>query len=159
MACLQRRRGRKTEAGHRHQDIALESYRQDLRRVERLNTELLVRVAALEHGRDNPIKIDSLEPLPMPPPGGLGPGSVLVEIVDDMDDEWNQAITEDQAEGVVRRVTIEEGGVFRIVGEEYGDGEDVEDVLRWIEARDREIPRYPPVPSYDDPNYIPDVQQ
>ena len=37
---------------------------------------------------------------------------------------------EDQAEGVVRRrVSIEEGGVFRIAGEEYEDGEDVEDVL------------------------------
>ena len=69
-------------------------------------------------------------------------------------------IVEDQVEGVVRRrVTIEEGGVFRIVGEEYEDREDIMDVLRRVEARDWEIPRYPSVPSYDDLNYIPDVQQ
>ena len=112
------------------------------------------------HGQGNPIRIDSLEPIPVPPPGGLGPGSVLVEINDGVDDKQNQAITEDQAEGVVRRrVMIEEGGVFGIVGEEYEDGEDIEDVLRQVEAQDREIPRYPPAPDYDDPNYIPDVQQ
>ena len=68
-------------------------------------------------------------------------------------------MAEDQAEGVVRRrVTIEEGGVFRIIGEEYEDGEDIMDVLHWVEAWDWEIPRYPPVLGYDDP-YIPDIQQ
>ena len=46
-----------------------------------------------------------------------------------MDDEQNQAIAEDQAEGVVRRRVTIEGGVFRIAGEEYEDGEDIEDVL------------------------------
>ena len=128
--------------------------------MERLNSELLVQVAALKHGRGNLIRINSPELIPVPPLGGLGPGSVLVEIVDDVDDERNQAIAEDQVEGVVRRrVTIEERGVFRIVGEEYEDGEDVEDVLCRVEARDREIPRYPQVPDYDDPNYIPDVQR
>ena len=112
-----------------------------------------------EHGRGNPIRIDSLELIPMPPPGGLGPGSVLVEIDDGVDDAQNQVIVEDQAEGVIRRrVTIEEGGVFGIAREEYKDGEDVEDVLRRVEARDWEVPRYPPVPGYDNP-YIPDVQQ
>ena len=128
--------------------------------MERLNSELLVWVAALEHGWGNLIRIDSLEPIPVPPPGGLGLESVLVEIDDGVDDKWNQAIAEDQAEGVVRRrVTIEEGGVFRIAGEEYEDGEDVEDVLCRVEAWDREVPRYPPVLDYDDPNYIPDVQR
>ena len=112
-----------------HQDITLESYCWDLWRVERLNSKLLVQVAALEHGRGNPIRIDSLELIPVPPPGGLGPGSVLVEIKDGVDDEWNQAIAEDQAEGVVRRRVTIEGGVFRIAGEEYEDGEDIEDVL------------------------------
>ena len=126
--------------------------------MEWLNSELLVWVAALKHGRGNLIRIDSLEPIPVPLPGGLGLGSVLVEIDDGVDDEQNQAVAEDQAEGVVRRrVTIEEGGVFGIVGEEYEDGEDLEDVLHQVEARDREIPRYPPVPGYDNP-YVPNHQ-
>ena len=112
------------------QDLALESYHQDLRQVERLNSELLVWVAALEYGQGNPIRINSPELIPMPPLMGLGPGSVLVEIDDRVDDEQNQAIAEDQAEGVVRRrVTIEEGGVFGIVREEYEDREDIMDVL------------------------------
>ena len=77
-----------------------------------------------------------------------------------MDDEQNQAIMEDQAEGVVRRrVMIKEGGVFRIVRELYEDGEDIMDILRRVEAWDQEIPRYPPAPRYDDLNYIPDVQR
>ena len=67
-------------------------------------------------------------------------------------------MAEDQAEGVVRRVTIEEGRVFGIVGEEYEDGEDITDVLCRVEAWDQEIPRYPPVPGYNNP-FIPDIQQ
>ena len=95
----------------------------------------------------------------MPPPRGLGLGSVLVEIKDGVDDEQNQVIVEDQAEGVVRRrVTIEEGGVFGIVRELYEEGEDILDILRQVEAWDAEIPRYPLAPGYDDPNYILDVQ-
>ena len=113
-----------------HQDIALEAYHWDLRQVERLNGELLVWVAALEHGQGNPIRIDNPELLPMPPPGGLGLGSMLVEINDGVDDEWNQVVMEDQVEGVVRRrVTIEEGGVFGVVGELYEEGEDIMDIL------------------------------
>ena len=82
-----------------------------------------------------------------------------MEINDRVDDEWVQAIVEDQAEGVVRRrVTIEEGRVFGIVGEEYEEGEDIMDVLCRAEAQDNEIPRYPPVPFYNDPNFIPDIQ-
>ena len=121
---------------------------------------MLRQVAALKHGQGNPIIIpDSLELIPVPPPGGLGPGSVLVEIDDGVDDEWAQVIMEDQAEGVVRRrVTIKEGRVFRIIGEEYKEGEDIMDILCRVEAWDWEILRYPPVPGYDDP-YIPDVQQ
>ena len=53
-------------------------------------------MAALEHGQENPIIIpDSLEPVPVPPPGGLGPRSVLVEIDDGVDDKQNQVIVED----------------------------------------------------------------
>ena len=73
----------------RHQDIALEAYCWDLWWVERLNSELLVWVAALKHGQGNPIRINSLELIPVPPPGGLGPGSVLVEIDDGVDDAQN----------------------------------------------------------------------
>ena len=82
-----------------------------------------------------------------------------MEINNGTNDAAAQVITEDQAEGVVRRrVIIEEGGIFGVAGEEYEDGEDIEDVLRRVEAQDREIPRYPPVLGYDDP-FIPDVQQ
>ena len=139
--------------------VAKESYRWDLRQVERPNSSLLRWVVALEHGQGNPIIIpDSPELVLVPPPGGLGPGSILVEINDGVDDEWNQAVVEDQAEGVVRRrVMIEEGRVFGIAREEYEDGEDIMDVLYRVEAWDQEIPRYPPVPGYDDP-YIPDHQ-
>ena len=134
-----------------------ESYRQNLCRVEEVNVGLLRRVVALEHGWGNPILVlDSSEPVPVPPPAGLGLGSVLV-LINDVDDDWNQAITEDQVEAVGRRVIGEEGREWGIIGEEYEDGEDVGDVLCRIEARDWEIPRYPPVPGYNDP-YIPDVQ-
>ena len=144
-----------------HHDITLESYRQDLRWVERLNRELLRQVAALEHGWGNLIIIpDSPELVLVPPPGGLSLESVLVGIDDGVDDEQVQVIMEDQVEGVVRRrVMIEEGGVFRITGEEYEDGEDLEDVLRRVEAWDWEILRYPLALDYNDPNFIPDVQQ
>ena len=83
-----------------------------------------------------------------------------MEIDDRVDDERAQAIMEDQAEGVVwRQVMIEEGGAFGITGEEFEDGEDIEDVLHRVVAQDQEIPRYLLAPGYDDPNYIPDVQQ
>ena len=45
-----------------------------------------------------------------------------------------------------------------LVGEEYEEGETMEDVLRRVEGWDAEVPRYPPVPGYDDP-YVPDVQE
>ena len=54
---------------------------------------------------------------------------------------------------------IEEGGVFRVTGEFYEEGEDIMDVICRVEAQDAEIPRYQPALSYDDPNYIPDVQE
>ena len=76
--------------------IHSESYCWDLCWVEALNSELLRQVTALKHGQGNPIIIpDSLELIPVPPPGGLGPGSVLAEIDDGVDDEWAQAIMED----------------------------------------------------------------
>ena len=75
-----------------------ESYHQDLRWVEEINVSLLRRVAALKYSQDNPIVVlDSPEPVPVPPPGRLGPGSMLIPI-DDIDDDQNQAIAEDQAE-------------------------------------------------------------
>ena len=99
--------------------------------MEGINAELLRQVLALEHGRGNPIMVlDSPELVPIPPPRILGPGSMLVEINDGVDDEWNQVVMEDQVEGVVRRrVTIEEGGVFGVVGELYEEGEDIMDIL------------------------------
>ena len=70
---------------------------------------LLRRMAALEHGWGNLILVpDSPEPIPVPPPGGLGLGSVLV-LINNVDDDWNQAIAEDQVEVVGRRVIGEEG--------------------------------------------------
>ena len=138
--------------------ICNEFYRRDLRQVEEVNVSLLRRVVALEHGWGNPLIIwDSPELVLVPPPGRLGPGSVLIPI-NDVDDDRNQAIAEDQAEAAGRHVVGEEGREWGIIGEVYEDGEDVGDILRQIEARDQEIPRYPPVPGYDDP-YIPDVQQ
>ena len=44
------------------------------------------------------------------------------------------------------------------VGEEYEDGETMEDILQRVEGWDAEVPRYPLVPGYDDP-YVPDVQE
>ena len=83
----------------------------------------------------------------------------MVEIDNGVDNEVAQTIAEDQAEGRVRRrVMIEEGRVFWIAGEEYKEGEDIMDVLRRVEVWDTEIPQYPEAPSYDDPNYISDVQ-
>ena len=53
------------------------SYYWDLRQVEVINADLMRRMAALEHGWGNLILIpDSPEPVLVPPPGGLGPGSV-----------------------------------------------------------------------------------
>ena len=87
-----------------------EAYCWDLRRVERLNSEPLVQVMALEGSQDHPIKIsDSLAPILIPAPGG----NLLVEIDDGIDNEAAQVITEDQVEAGGRRVTIEEGGVDR----------------------------------------------
>ena len=133
------------------------SYCQDLHQVERLNSELLVWVTVLEGTWDSPIIIpDSPPSIPIPAPGG----NLLVEIKDRTDNAVVQAITEDQAEGrVVRRVTIEEGGVFGIAGEIYEDSEDIMDVLRQVEVWEAEIPQYRPALDYDDPNYIPDVQK
>ena len=76
--------------------VGQERQRADLRMAEAVNAELLRRVAALEHGRDNPIVIpDSPEALPVRPPFVLGPGSVLIPIDDDVDDERNQMIRMD----------------------------------------------------------------
>ena len=137
--------------------MSTESYCQDLHQVERLNSELLVWVMALEGTQDSLIIIpDSPPPIPILAPGG----NLLVEIEDGTDNTAVQVIVEDQAEGRVRRrVKIEEGGVFGVAGELYEEGEDIMDVLRQVEAWDAEIPQYRPAPSYDNPNYIPDVQQ
>ena len=89
----------------------------------------------------------------------LGPSSVLIPI-DDVDDERNQMIAEDQvriAEGRLR-VTVEQAGEWGVEGELYEEGETMLDVLHRVEARDDEVPRYPPVLGYDDP-YVPDVQE
>ena len=99
---------------------------------------------------------DSLTLIPVPPPG-LGPGSVLVEIDDGVDNAWAQTIAEDQAEGVERQVMIKEGGVFGVTRELYEEGEDIMDVLQRVEVRDAEIPRYRPPLLYDD-KYVPDHQ-
>ena len=124
--------------------------------MERLNSELLVQVTVLEATWDHPIIIpDSPPPIPIPAPGG----NLLVEIDDRTNDAAVQVIAEDQAEGVVRRVMIEEGGVFGVTGEFYEEGEDLMDVLHQVEAQDTEIPRYRLALDYNDPNYIPDVQE
>ena len=95
--------------------MMMESYRRDLCQVERLNSELLVQVMALEGTWDSPIIIpDSPLPIPIPAPGG----NLLVEIEDGSDDAAAQAIVEDQVEGAGRRrVMIKEGGVFGVAGE------------------------------------------
>ena len=128
--------------------------------MEMLNTQLLMQVMALEVTRDHPLEIpDSPTPIPVLPPV-LGPGSVLVEIDDRVDDKAVQAIVEDQVEGVVRRrVMIREGGVFRVAREFYKEGKDLMDVICWVEAWDVEIPRYRQAPDYNDLNFIPDVQE
>ena len=140
--------------------VGQERQRADLQMAEAVNAELLRRVVALEHGQDNLIMIpDSPEALPVWPPFVLGPGSILIPI-DDVDDERNQMIAEDQAwvEEERQRLTAEQVGEWGLEGEEYVDGETMDDVLRQVEARDAEVPRYPPVPGYDDP-YVPDVQE
>ena len=78
--------------------VGQEHQHQDLQRAEAINAELLRRVVALEHGWENLIVIpDSPEALPVRPPFMLGPGSVLIPIDNDVDDERNQMIAEDQA--------------------------------------------------------------
>ena len=137
-----------------------ERNRWDLQRAEEVNAELLWRVAALEHSQENPIVIpDSPEVLPVCPLFVLGPGSILIPI-DDIDDEWNQMIAEDQVRIKEGRLWMmaEQAGEWGLEGEEYEEGETMEDVLQRVEAWDQEVPRYPPVPGYDDP-YIPDVQE
>ena len=75
---------------------------------------------------------DSPEALPVRPPFVLGPGSVLIPIDDDVDDERNQMIAEDQARVVEerQRLTVEQAGEWGFEGEEYVDGESMDDVLR-----------------------------
>ena len=151
-----------TNKAVRKLQVGQERQRADLRMAEAVNAELLRRVAALEHGRENPIVIpDSPEALPVRPPFVLGPGSILIPIDDDVDDERNQMIAEDQARVAEeqQRLTAEQAGDWEgLVGEEYEDGEMMEDILRQVEGWDAEVPRYPPVPGYDDP-YVPDVQE
>ena len=115
----------------RRLQVSQERQRWDLRRVEEVNTELLRWVAALEHGRGNPIEIpDSPEALAVPPPFVLGPRSILIPI-DDVDDEWNQMIAKDQARMAEerQRLTVEQAGEWGLEGEEYEDGETMEDIL------------------------------
>ena len=149
-----------TNEAVRRLQVGQERQRADLWMVEAVNAELLRRVAALEHGRENPIVIpDSPEALPVRPPFVLGPGSILIPIDVIIDDERNQMIAEDQArvEEERQRLMAEQVGEWGLEGEEYVEGETMEDVLRRVEARDVEVPRYPLVPGYDDP-YVPDVQ-
>ena len=54
--------------------------------------------------------------------------------------------------------SAEQVGEWGLEGEEYEEGETMEDILHRVEARDEEVPRYPLVPGYDDP-YVPDVQE
>ena len=134
--------------------IQNKAYHQDLRRIERLNSELLVRVMVLEGHQDHLIEIpDSPVPILIPAPGR----NLLVEIMDRIDNDVVQAVVEDQVEAGVRRVSREEGGAFRIEGEVFEEGEDMMDVLCWVVARDQEIPRYTQPPDYNAP-YIPDRQ-
>ena len=65
--------------------------------MERLNSQLIMRVTALEGCRDNLIVVpDSPPPILIPAPGG----NLLVEIMDGADNDTAQVITEDQAEVV-----------------------------------------------------------
>ena len=57
-----------------------------------------------------------------------------------------------------QRLTAEQAGEWGFEGEEYEDGETMDDVFQRVEARDAEVPRYPLVPGYDNP-YVPDVQE
>ena len=112
-------------------------------------------IMVLEGTRNSLIIIpDSPLPIPIPAPGG----NLLVEIVDRTDDVAAQANVEDQAERVGRRVMIKEGGVFRVAGELYEEGEDIMDVLWRVEAHDTEVPQYLEAPGYNNPNCIPDRQ-
>ena len=136
--------------------MANESYHQNLHQVERLNSELLVWVMVLEATHDHPIVIpDSPLAIPILASGG----NLLVEIDNEVDNEVVQAIMEDQAEVVRRRVTIREGGAFGVAREFYKEGEDLMDVICQVEAWDVEVPRYQLALDYDDLNYIPDVQE
>ena len=120
-----------TNEAVRRLQVGQERQRRDLQRVEEVNVELLRRVAALEHGQGNPIKIpDSPEALAVPPLFVLGPGSVLIPI-DDVDDERNQMIAKDQARMAEerQRLTVEQVGEWGLEGEEYEDGETMEDIL------------------------------
>ena len=86
------------------------------------------RTTVLETTHNHPIMISNSPPLIQIL--ALG-GNLLVEINNRVDNEAAQVIMEDQAEGVVRRrVTIEEGGVFRVAGEFYEEGEDIVDILQ-----------------------------
>ena len=72
--------------------VASESYCQDLCQVERLNSELLVQVTALEATQDHLIVIpDSPPPIPIPAPGE----NLLVEIDNGTDNAAVQVIAED----------------------------------------------------------------
>ena len=137
-------------------DICLtnKAYCWDLQRVERLNSELLMRVMVLEGHQGDLIEIpDSPVLILIPPPGG----NLLVEIVDGTDDEAMQAAVEDMVEAV-NHMEGEEVKVLGVEGEIFEDSEDVLDVLRWVVAREQEIPQYQPPPTYDDVDYIPDRQ-
>ena len=116
-------------------------------------------VPASERRKNRGRTPDSPEALPVRPLFVLGPRSILIPI-DDVDDERNQMIAEDQArvKEERQRLMAEQAGVWGLEGEEYVKGEMMEDVLRRVEAQDQEVPRYPPVPGYDDP-YVPDVQE
>ena len=111
-----------------------------------------MRVMVLEGYQDNLIEIpDSSALIPIPPPRG----SLLVEIQDGTDDEANQAVVEDLAEGqyCLEGVDTKE---LELVGEVYEEGETILDVMRWLNQRDEEIPRYLNPPNYFDPGYTSD---
>ena len=67
-----------TNEAVRRLQVGQERQRVDLQMAETVNVELLRRVAALEHGRENPIVIpDSPEALPVRPPFVLDRKSVV----------------------------------------------------------------------------------
>lgn len=92
-----------------------------------------------------------MAPIPVPPPGG----NLLVEIQDGTDDEVNQVVAENLAEGEgwLEGAEAEELG---LLGEVFQDGETILDVLWRVNARENEIPCYPNLPNYYDPGYISD---